>query len=172
MRVKMVEYGECNAAQKAAYDGQIARHGKITNMKKTLLNHLPTFNILMEWYDLRDMVVEVVGEFATNVFAYAVSSENDCLICSTFFRKIIKDAGYDPDDLKLDASTQTLMEFGRACVGRPNVSDELFARMRAIWSEEQIVLFTGFAGQMIATNLVNTALKVPLDEYLVPYTKR
>lgn len=172
MRVKMVEYADCNPEQKAAYDGQIAKHGKITNMKKTLLNHLPSFNILMEWYDLRDMIVELVGEFSTNVYAYAISAENDCLICSTFFRRIIKDAGFDPDDLKLDDKTQLLMDYGRACVGKAYVSDELFAKMKAEFTDEQIVLLTTFAGQMIATNLINTALKVPLDEYLVAYTKR
>jgi len=37
-RIKMVEYADCTPQQKQLYDGQIAAHGRITNMKKTLLN--------------------------------------------------------------------------------------------------------------------------------------
>lgn len=171
-RVKMIEYDKANEVQRDEYDNQVAAHGRITNMKKTLLNHIPSFKILMEWYELRDMVANIVGSFATDVFAYSVSAENDCLICSTFFRRILKDNGYDPDNLKLQPREQLLADFGRACVGKAHVSDELFARMKERFGDSEIVLLTTFAGQMIATNLINTALQVPLDDYLTPYTKR
>ena len=173
MRIHMVERDEANSEQKACYDGQVNEHGRITNMKKTLLNHVPSFKVLMEWYPLKDDVVKVVGEFATYVYAHAISTENDCLICSTFFRRILKDAGRDPDNLVLDETEQLLVEYGRACVNHPvKVSDELFARMQARFSESEIVLLTAFAGMMIATNLINQALEVPLDEYLDIYVKK
>jgi alkylhydroperoxidase family enzyme len=127
----------------------------------------------MEWYPLRDKVVEVVGEFSLNVYAYAISFGNECLICSTFFRKILKDAGHDPDNMKLDETSNLLIDYAKACISKPaEVSGELFKRMRTRFNEEQIVLLTAFAGIMIATNLINTALDVPLDDYLTEYTKK
>ena len=172
-RITIPNYENLSVEAKKEYDGQIAAHGRMTNMKKTLLHSVPSFRVLMEWYPLRDDVVKIVGEFALNVYAYAISSDNDCLICSTFFRKILKDGGYDPDNLKLDNDCKLLMEYAAACVAKPVcVSDALFAKMRERFSEEEIVLLTAFAGMMIATNLINNALEVTLDDYLVTYSKR
>lgn len=172
-RIPMVEYEDATPEAKKEYDGQIAQHGRITNMKKTLLHHVPSFKVLMEWYPLRDMVAEIVGDFGVNVYSHAISTANNCLICSTFFRRIIKDAGYDPDNLVLPEREQLLVEYGRACVAQPTVvGDELFARMKEHFDDSQIVLLTTFAGMMIATNLINNALKVDLDGYLDSYAKR
>jgi hypothetical protein len=167
----MPEYKDLDAERKKLYDAQIALHGRITNMKKTLLNDALSFKVLMEWYPLRDKVREFAGEFATNVFAYSISAENDCLICSTFFRKILKDAGKDPDKLELDRTEALLADYGRALVSK-EIPEKLFARLKAAFSEEQIVILTAFGAMMIATNLINSALEVPLDEYLTPYTRR
>ncbi|HRR89404.1 MAG TPA: hypothetical protein P5161_01305 [Eubacteriales bacterium] len=171
-RVKMIDYDSANAEQKAAFREQVEKHGRMTNMKKTLLNHMPSFYVLMKWYELRDLTVKLIGEFSTNLFAYAVSDANDCLICSTFFRKILIDSGYDPDNLKLSETDAALYEFARAAATHAEVTEELFGRLKRYFDDSGIVLLTAFAGQMIATNLVNNMLKVPLDEYLVPYTKR
>ena len=173
MRIHMIEREEAKGEVLDCYDGQVKEHGRITNMKKTLLNHVPSFKVLMEWYPLKDEVVKIVGEFATYVYAHAISTENNCLICSTFFRRILKDEGRDPDNLVLDETEQLLVDYGRACVNKPTiVSDELFASMKDRFSDKEIVLLTAFAGMMIATNLINSALQVPLDDYLDIYVKK
>jgi hypothetical protein len=41
--------------------------------------------------------------------------------------------------------------------------------MEQLFSSEQIVALTAFAGLMAATNMINNALKVDLDEYLYAY---
>ena len=174
-RITIPSYGSLSAEAKKEYDEQVQSHGRITNMKKTLLHSIPSFQVLMEWYPLRDEVVKIAGEFACNAYAYAISDDNDCLICSTFFRKLLQDSGHDPDNLDYqpDHDSALLMEYARACTAKPTeVSDALFERMRTRFSEEQIVLLTAFAGMMIATNLINNALNVPLDDYLMPYTQR
>ena len=71
------------------------------------------------------------------LLAHAISDRNECLICSTFFRRILIDAGEDPGELRLDED------------------DELI----------------GFGAIMVATNVFNDALGVPLDDYLQPYRK-
>jgi hypothetical protein len=55
----------------------------------------------MQWYDLHSEVVVFLGERAAMVFAHAISSQTDCLICSTFFRRWLIEAGEDPDQLHL-----------------------------------------------------------------------
>ncbi len=175
MRIPMKEYENSSSEVKELWDEQVEKHGRITNMKKTLLNHVPSFKVLMEWYPLRDSVAQFAGDFATDVFAYAISTQDDCLICSTFFRKILKDNGKDPDNLELGQTEQLLWDYGRACGGLQSehcVDDELFARLKEKFTDEQIVLLTAFAGMMIATNLINNALEVELDDCLQPYTKR
>ena len=175
LRITIPAYETMSVDAKKEYDAQVTSHGRITNMKQTLLHSVPSFKVLMEWYPLRDEVVKIVGEFVCNAYAYAISDDNDCLICSTFFRRLLKESGHDPDNLDYqpDSDSALLMEYARACTAKPtDVSDVLFERMRKRFSEEQIVLLTAFAGMMIATNLINNALNVPLDDYLIPYTKR
>ncbi len=172
-RIKMVDYLTASVKAREEYDKQIKQHGRITNMKKTLLNHIPSFRVLMEWYPLRDEVCALVGEYAVNVYAHAISSANNCLVCSTFFRKILKDFGKNPDALEFDQTERLLVDYGIACAAQPvMVDDELFARMKRRFSDSEIVLLTAFAGMMIATNLINNALEVQLDSYLESYTKR
>ena len=173
MRIKPVEYAVASAEQRREMQDQVNKHGRITNMKRTLLNHIPSFKALMEWYPLRDEAVKFLGEKKVNYFCLAISSENDCLICSTFFRKIIKDAGEDPDNLKFSKEEQLLIDFGQKCVHNSHgVDDEMFSKLKEYYTDSQIVLLTAFAGMMIATNLIYNVLQVELDEYLTSYTKR
>ena len=76
----------------------VAAHGRATNMKRTLARSPVALRSLMTWYDLRDEVVAFLGERATLLFAHAISTGTDCLICSTFFRRLLIDAGDNPDD--------------------------------------------------------------------------
>jgi hypothetical protein len=172
-RIKPVEYDNASKAVKAEFDDQIKKHGRITNMKKTLLHSLPAFHALMEWYPLRDTVKEFIGEKGVNYFCHAISSKNSCLICSTFFRKILIDAGENPDNPMLAEKEQVLVDFGQRCVTDATlIDDELYSRLQKYFNDDQIVLLTAFAGLMIATNLINNALQVDLDEYLESYTRR
>ena len=124
----------------------------------------------MTWYDLRDEVATFLGDRATVLFAHAISTGTDCLICSTFFRRLLIDAGDDPDDPRLDEREALVVEFGRQLARDPHgVSDELFGRLSRAFLADQIVALTAFGGLMVATNLFNNALRVDLDEYLWAY---
>jgi alkylhydroperoxidase family enzyme len=155
---------------RAAMDEIRAAHGRVTNMKRTLARSPVALRALMTWYDLRDEVVPFLGERVTTLFAHAISAGTDCLVCSTFFRRLLFDAGEDPDRLRLDEWEQTVVAFGRQLAIDPHgVSDELFGRLARRLSPEQIVALTAFGGLMVATNLFNNALRVDLDEYLDSY---
>lgn len=171
-RISLTEYNSVSTEVKKEYDYQIDKNGRITNMKRTLLHSLPAYKSYMEWYVLKDELVPFLGERAFTIFSHAISAETDCLICSTFFRRILIEWGESPESLKLNKREQLLVDFGREIVNRSNqVSDALFDQLKEVFTEKEIVLLTSFAGIMIATNLLNNVLKIPLDEYLEPFTK-
>ncbi|MDR2266001.1 MAG: hypothetical protein LBE09_00225 [Christensenellaceae bacterium] len=171
-QIRILEYDMCDSERKELYDGQIKQHGRITNMKKTLLNSPLAFKVLMEWYPLRDEVNKFVDNLGVNTFCYGISAENDCIICSTFFRRLLIDTGYNPDKLELTGINKLLWDYGRALVSKPrDIPQDLFNELKKHYDEEQIVLLTAFGGMMIATNLINNALDVPLDSYLTNYAK-
>ena len=119
------------------------------------------------------MGLSLLGQRRTTLFVHAISSQTDCLICSTFFRRCwLVEAGEDPDHLKLDQQEQALVEYGRQLARDANaVSQELYDRLGAFLEPAQIVTLTAFGGLMIATNVFNNALRVDLDEYLYPFRK-
>lgn len=172
-RIAPLEYSAASAEARTAHDEHIRDHARITNMKRTLLHSVPAFRALMEWYPLRDAVQPFLGERLTTLFAHAISSETDCLICSTFFRRIMVDAGEDPDHLELDQREQAVVEFGRRLAVFPSrVPDEVYDRLRAHFDDRQIVALAAFGAIMLATNVFNNALEVELDDYLQPYRRR
>lgn len=153
-------------------DRQLATHGRVTNMKRTLARSPAALAALMQWYPLRDAAAAFLGDRATTLFAHAVSTQADCLICSTFFRRILADAGDDPDHPYLNPNEAAVVAYGRAIAKDANgVPDPVFEAVEAFLTADQIVALTAFAGLMLATNVFNNALQVDLDEYLYAYRR-
>ncbi len=171
--ISQLKYENAPEKTKRVIDEWVAAHGPLTNMKETLIHSLPAFHALMEWFPLEEEIEAFLGERAVNFFSYAISTTNECLVCSIFFKKILDDAGIDFENFSFTEEEQLLIDYGRAIVKDANhVPAEIFTRLKQKWSEEQIVAITAFATIMIATNLINKTLQVELDEELVPYTKR
>ena len=160
------------AAAREELERQRAAHGRVTNMKQTLAHSPVALSALMTWYPLRDECATFLGDRLTVLFAHAVSTEADCLICSTFMRRILIDAGDDPDHLQLDEREQAVVDFGLT-IARNNsfVPAAIYDRVAALFQPAQIVTLTAFGALMIATNVFNNALEVELDEYLWPYRR-
>jgi len=172
-RVPPLDYDDASSAARAAHDHHKEHIGRITNMKRTLLHSLPAFDALMTWYSLRDTVQPFLGERLTHLFAHAVSTENECLICSTFFRRLLIQSGENPDALRLSDYERAVVEYGRQ-LGRDahQVSNEMYADLSAHLTPQQIVALTAFGALMLATNVFNNALRVDLDQYLEPFRAR
>ena len=157
-------------ASRAGADAHAATGGRMTNMKWTLAHSPTALTALLQWYPLYDEVVPLLGERRTTLFCHAISVQNDCLICSTFFRRVLIDDGEDPDALPLDNLDELIVDFGRRLATDPHaVEGDLRARLDARFSEAEVVLLAAFGAIMVATNVVNDALGVPLDGYLEPY---
>jgi alkylhydroperoxidase family enzyme len=171
-RVQPIDYAASSTEVRTIHDRVVAEHGRITNMKITLLRSMPAFRALMEWYPLHETVEPFLGERLTNLYTHAISSETDCLICSTFFRRLLIDAGENPDDFTMDERERVVIEYGRALAHQgARVPDELYRQVAALFTEEQIVALTAFGAMMVATNIFNNALEVELDEYLEGYRR-
>jgi alkylhydroperoxidase family enzyme len=168
--IPQIDYDRAPEDVKRAHDEHLKMHGRVTNMKRTLLHSVPAFNVYMEWYTLAAEVEKFIGKRGVYVFSWAISAQNDCLICTMFFRKILKDQGDNPDNLVLGAREQLLVDFGRALTTAPHaIPESIYTRLKAAFSETEILQLTAFAGIMVATNLINTVLKVDLDDYLQGY---
>lgn len=156
-----------------AAERQLNNHGgRITNMKRSLLANVPSFDAYMEWYTLRDELEPYIGERAVSLFSYAISDANDCLVCSVFFRRILIESGDDPDNPTVTETEQLLLEWGRLIATTPgDIPAEFYARLEAAFSPQLRVILVAFAGQMVATNIVVTVGKVPLDEVLYEFRK-
>lgn len=170
-RIAPLDYDQMPPGARAAHDRHL-QTARITNMKRTLLHSVPAFDALMTWYELRDTVQPFLGGRLATLFAHAVSSETDCLICSTFFRRILVDSGEDPDALEMDAREAAVVAYGRALAVTPHrVADAVYERVAAYFDDGQMVALTAFGALMVATNVINNALGVPLDDYLQPYRR-
>lgn len=172
-RIKPLTSEERSPEIKVAFEKHVQEYqARITNMKASLGHSLLAFEIYMQWYPLYREVEKIVGKRPAYLFAHAISTGSDCPLCSTFFRRIIMDAGEKPDSLQLDEREQELIEFGSAIAqNKGMVSDYLFEKTAKWYSTEEMVILIAFAGQMIATNVFNNVIETEIDEYLTPYLK-
>ncbi len=169
----MTGFDDLDDEARAAGDEFLAAHGgEITNMKSTLLGHVPSFTAYMQWYTLKDELVPYIGERAFSLFAYAISDANECLVCSVFFRRILIESGDDPDNPEVTETEQLLLDWGRMIATDPaGIPAEFRARLEEAFSPKLRVLLVAFAGQMVATNTFVTVGRVPLDEVLYEFRK-
>ena len=169
-RITPLEEPAAPEASRELAAAHLAAGGRMTNMKWTLARAPAALEALLQWYPLFDQVVPFLGERRTHLFSHAISTQSDCLVCSTFFRRILKDAGEDPDALELDDLDELAVDLGRRLARDPHsVDDALHARLREHFDEAQVVLLIAFGAMMVATNVFNDAMGVPLDDYLQPY---
>src|SRR5215510_8921667 len=121
---------------------------RITNMKATLAHSLLAFDIYMQWYPLYAEVEKILGKRLAYLYAYSISYASDCPLCSTFFRKIIIDAGEKPEALELTPSEQKLLEFGsNISKNLGNIEDSVYNAIAAQFNKKEMVILIAFAGQ-------------------------
>lgn len=170
--ITQAEYNNISPEAQKLWDKQVADHGRMTNMKRTMAHSATTLGAYMEWYPLKDTVAKVIGERPAIVFAHAISNGTDCLICSTFFRRILVQWGENPDELVLNDEEKALVALGRQIAQNFNqVPKAMLLPFKEKYGQAFVVDLVGFAGQMLATNLFNNVLDVELDDYLGEFRK-
>ncbi|WP_223904375.1 carboxymuconolactone decarboxylase family protein [Rhodoferax lithotrophicus] len=170
-RIAPLEFNTASAPYLSILQGIEAAHGTATNMKRTLAHSPVSLHALLQWYPLRDEVKAFLGERGITLFCHAISTGNACVLCSTYFRRELMDAGEDPAKLIITEPLAAVVDYGAALADDPNgVDDVLWGRLRAAFDDTQLVALTAFGTLMIATNVFNNALRIDLDESLQGYS--
>ena len=161
-RITKIDPNTATGDVKAAIDEHLENGYRLTNEKLTLLHNPTAFRCLeADSYALDRELQRLIGKRAADFFEYAISLENDCIVCTTYFGKLLRDNGIDFETFEFTDRENLLIEYGRAMAKDPKkVSDELFARMRAEFTEEEIVVITTMGVFMIANNYFNDVLQV------------
>ena len=170
-RIQPLNTDEISPSVKIAFERHIQEYsGRITNMKATLGYSLPAFEAYMQWYPLYEEVEKILGKRMAYLYAHAVSLAADCPLCSTFFRKIIIDAGEKPDQLDLNEAEKNILDFGGSIAKfKGNIADHVYNAVAVNYSKQEMIILIAFAGQMIATNVFNNVIETDIDEYLFEY---
>lgn len=170
-RIKPLSENELSPSVKVAFEKHIKDYNaRITNMKATLGHSLLAFEVYMQWYPLYEEVEKILGKRLAYLYAWSISYASDCPLCSTFFRKIIIDAGETPENLELTSLEKKVLDFGSSiakCGG--NIADHVYNSLAEHYSKNEMVMLIAFAGQMIATNIFNNVIETDIDDYLTSY---
>lgn len=170
--IAQIDYEHATPAVREAHDEESRLRGHATNMKRTLMHSPVAYRAYMEWYTLRDALRPAIGDRAIWVFSHAISAETDCLICTTFFRRALIDAGYPPEAFEPTEEEQLLIDFGHAIARDSNrVPAQIWERIKQRYDVATQVNLVAFAGIMIATNVFNNVVDITLDPELEPYRK-
>jgi alkylhydroperoxidase family enzyme len=172
-RILPLEFSSSTPDQQLTLRSIEAGYGTATNMKRTLARSPVTLHALLQWYPLRDEVKVFLGERGITLFCHAISTGSTCLLCSTYFRRELIDAGEDPTHLVIAEPLAAVVDYGAALATNPNgIDDALWSRLTAAFDDTQLVALTAFGTLMIATNVFNNALRIDLDESLLAYNAR
>ena len=161
-RVSTIDPATSSPGVKAAIRSHLGMGYRLTNEKLTLLHNVTAFDALEDRsYAVDRELQRLVGKRAADFFEYAISLENDCLVCSTYFGKLLRDNGIDFETFAFTDREQLLIDYGRAMAKDPKgVPDELFEKLKAEFTEEELVVITTMGVFMIANNYFNDILQV------------
>jgi hypothetical protein len=170
-RISPLTENDLQPSVQVAFERHVQEYqGRITNMKATLGHSLLAFEVYMQWYPLYRETERILGKRLAYLYAYAISKASDCPLCSAFFRKIIVDAGENPENIALTAFQKNLLDFGTSLTKyKGNIADHLYDTVAENYTETEMIVLIAFAGQMIATNVLNNVIETDIDDYLVEY---
>jgi alkylhydroperoxidase family enzyme len=169
-RIPTIDRENAGPDELALLDDIARRFGTATNMKRTLAHDRTALEALVTWYPLHAEVSRFLAEREVRLFCHAISARTECLLCTTYFRRELIEAGEDPETFELSPAEADLVALGaRLGDGGTAVPDDLYARLAARLTTPQIVTLVAFGALMVATNVVNNALEVDLDDDLLPF---
>lgn len=162
-RISKINPETASSEVRAAIDAHLADGYRMTNEKLTLLHNVTAFHALeVQSYALDRELQRLVGKRAADFFEYAISLENDCVVCSAYFANLLRKNGItDFNSFDFTEEEQLLIAYARAMVNDPkHVPDALFERLQSTFSEETLVVLTTMGVFMIANNVFNDVLGV------------
>ena len=168
--ISRIDRNNTTPEQQAAIDHHIEQGYRITNMKETLLHSVESFVSLEEGtYAVDKKLREKIGERASILFGYSISSGNECPICGNYFKWVLESklGVTDFDHFEFTDAEMELIDFAAALVKDPNhVPDEVYEPLQERYDEETMVLIITNAVLALANNYWNNIVGTPIDDYL------
>jgi hypothetical protein len=160
--VSLIDIDNASAKVKEAVNKHLADGHTITNEKRTLLHNVPAFWALEgKSYEMSAELKKFISPRAANLFEYAISVENDCLVCTTYYKKWMESIGIDINNVDYTPEEELVIEYAQAIVrDRKNIPEDLFNRLKEKIGEEGLVVLTTMGMFMIANNYFNDILHV------------
>ena len=156
-----------DAPTRNAIAQEAARAGRVTNMKQVLLRSLPAYALFNDVLPLKASLRGTIGDRAVSVFSHAISEGAGCLLCSTYFRRALLQEGISPGSFTPTAEETDLIALA-AVIAAPGraLDGGLEARLATRYDQRTRVELVAYGAAMLATNVLNTTIGVPLDEEL------
>lgn len=168
-----IDYATASPEVRAEHGRELALRGRMTNMKRILLNSPAAHRIYAEWFTLRDLLKPMLDDRAIWLFCKAIAEAMRAEIPVTFFRRALIDNGVDPEAVQPSTDEALLVDFGKALAADANVvPDETWVALKARYDETLLVNLVAFAGIMVATCVFTNAVKVDLDPELEAYRRK
>lgn len=157
-----------------AAEAEIARAGRLTNMKSVLLRSMPAFGLFAAVLPLKAALQAQLGLRAVDVYSLAISEGTGCLLCSLYFRRALRGHGIDPAEFVPTPDEEALIALARHLAearGEGTPPPEAVAALRARHGEAVALNAVAYGAGMVATNLLNTTLGIPIDDDLAAVTQ-
>ncbi len=179
-RISKIDPAAASKEVQEVIQEHLAQGRSLTNEKLTLLHNVPAFlAVEASSYALDDDLQRLIGKLDGDLFEYAVSVSNDCLVCTTYFSRLLREEhGIDPNHFTLNHRQELLMQFAQKAGHSPkSITDEMFAELKNEFiqngdgegnpvdeekAEEIMVVLASMAAMMVANNYVNEILQVDL----------
>ena len=105
-RVSQIDPKTASDEVKEAIRSHLAEGHALTNEKKTLLHNVAAFKAVEEAsYDLDDDLQRLIGKLDADLFEYAISVTNECLVCTTYFSKLLREQHHGADSQPYDCAS-------------------------------------------------------------------
>ena len=168
-----IDYATASDDIRAEHERELALRGRMTNMKRILLNSPAAHRIYAEWFTLRDLLKPTLGDRAIWLFSKVIAETMRAEVPVTFFRRALIDSGLDPEAIAPTADEALLTRFGKAVAADANaIPDEVWSALKARYDETLLVNLVAFAGIMVATCVFTNAVRVDLDPELEAYRQK
>ena len=151
---------------------EMARAGRVTNMKGVLLHSAPAFRLFAAVLPLKESLRATFGARAVDIFSLAISEDSHCLLCSLYFRRALKAHGVNPDEYVPTEDEAALIEISHRIGAEPDVHrappPKALKTIEEKYGAETVVALVSYGSAMLATNRLNTTLGIPPDDDLLP----
>ena len=168
--ISLVNIEEAPEVIRLAAEEHLSHGYRMTNEKRTLLHNRTAFEALEGMsYAMSAEMKRFTGHRAANIFQYAISLENDCLVCSTYYRRLMKSFGIeDLSEAVFTEEEELLIAYARAIArDHKHIPENLLNQLLERYGEEGVVVITTMGMFMIGNNYFNDILGVQ-SEFLIP----